>query len=388
MDPILPIIERIYAATAEEAVWEEVAVALRDAVGASGAMLLAISGPEAALESLHGATMDPAAIRDYADYFHRIDPLLHSPALDRRSPLVITRSEALLPHEEYLRSEFYNDYARIFGVARVVGATGVLDAGSEFRFALHRPQHREAFRQQDMAVLNVTLPHLRRGLQIREQLRSANPSLSSRMLDALPVAALVIDTTLAVRYANAPAASLCTPEAGIRLARDGSRPGAPLALRLAGSSEMARLTVLVRSVALHGGPGGAFRLRSSPDGRQRSVAVLVSPLPSGLQAGMPSAAPGRAPGLALVILRPLDNTLPPASMLQDLFGLTQAEAEVALGLAGGTRAEELAVRRERTLATIRAQVRAVLEKTGTMNLRELEALLASLAAATPPARED
>nr|MCV4208918.1 hypothetical protein [Roseomonas sp. SXEYE001] len=385
----MPLIERIYAATAEEAPWQEVAVAFRDAVGAFTAALFSIPGPKTTLELLHGSTLDPAAVRDYVAYYQRIDPMLHSPTLKQGGPLVIARGEKLVPQEEYLRSEFYIDYAKKFGMARIIGALGTFEDGGEFRLVLHRPQHKSAFRQQDMALLMATVPHLRRGLQIRRQLGSAHASLSSRMLDALPVAALVVDTSLTLRYANAPAASLCTSEeSGIRLVRDGARPGAPLTLRLRGSSEMAKLTLLVRSVALHGTSGGAFRLRPGPDGHPRSVAILVSPLPTGLQAGAPSAAPGRAPGLALVILRPLDGALPVASVLQDLFGLTPAEAEVALGLAGGTSAEKLAERRERTLATIRAQVRAVLDKTGTMNLRELEALLASLAVATPPRPED
>ena len=65
-------------------------------------------------------------------------------------------------------------------------------------------------------------------------------------------------------------------------------------------------------------------------------------------------------------------------MLRELFGLTRAEAEVAQALTGGTSTVAVAARRGLSEATVRSQVRAVLDKTGAANLRDLERLLTSL----------
>ncbi|HEY8611842.1 MAG TPA: hypothetical protein VIL69_11195 [Roseomonas sp.] len=384
MEDTASIIGRIYAAAAGEADWTEAILPLHRALGAATSSLFAASGPEGAMESLHGAGFDPADLHAYAGHYHRLDPWLQrlGPALGSTAPHVILGESVLAP-DAYRRTEFYNDFGRRAGLEWVAGAVGRLGPAGRFNLGFQRPPGQEAFSPQDIALLAAATPHLQRGLQLRERLRAAAAAPSLRVLDALPEAALVLDAELGVRHANATATRLCGPASGIFLARDGSRPGASQVLRLAGAAEGARLASLVRGVALLGMAGGAFRLTA---GRQPPIALLVSPLPAALRSCAGGDTPGTAPGLALVLLRPLERTPPPAQLLQDLFGLTVAEAKVASGLAGGTRAEDLAARRGVSLATIRAQVRAVLEKTGTLNLRELEALLASLPL-PPPAGE-
>jgi DNA-binding NarL/FixJ family response regulator len=65
-------------------------------------------------------------------------------------------------------------------------------------------------------------------------------------------------------------------------------------------------------------------------------------------------------------------------LLRGLFGLTRAEAEVARALSGGATKRAVAAARGLREATVRTQVRAVLDKTGAANLRDLERLLAGL----------
>ena len=90
---------------------------------------------------------------------------------------------------------------------------------------------------------------------------------------------------------------------------------------------------------------------------------------------------GTVPGRALVLLRNLGpaSGLPASTLLRDLFGLTRSEAEVARALAGGATKARVAAERGLRETTIRTHVRALLDKTGAANLRELERLLAGLA---------
>ena len=85
-------------------------------------------------------------------------------------------------------------------------------------------------------------------------------------------------------------------------------------------------------------------------------------------------------GQALILLRDLTARQEPlrARLLQDLFGLTRAEAEVACALAGGAPKSAVAAKRGSQVSTVRTQVRSVLEKTGAANLRDLERLLSRL----------
>jgi DNA-binding NarL/FixJ family response regulator len=63
-----------------------------------------------------------------------------------------------------------------------------------------------------------------------------------------------------------------------------------------------------------------------------------------------------------------------------LFGLTSAEAAIAIALASGEAAEEIAARRRRSQATVRTQIRAVLRKTDCASVLDMAMLLTRLRA--------
>jgi DNA-binding CsgD family transcriptional regulator len=86
---------------------------------------------------------------------------------------------------------------------------------------------------------------------------------------------------------------------------------------------------------------------------------------------------GRCRGLSAV--QPLA-----AQALQQLFALTAAEADVALTLAMGRSADEIALERGVSLPTVRTQIRQILEKTGALHLRDLIRLLTGIPTVRPP----
>jgi DNA-binding CsgD family transcriptional regulator len=229
-------------------------------------------------------------------------------------------------------------------------------------------------------MLGQLLPHLRRAMQLRHRLATstvqAPPSLAA--LDALAAGVLVLDAEMHVLVANAAAEAMAGPDGALRLG-----PGSPgngsgrTVARALHNGENAALAALVRATALQGSPGGAVPLRDA-DG-WTVAAALVSPLPRRLAEARGTIA-GRVAGQALVLLRALK---PPGAaadprQLRDIFGLTAAEAEVACALLGGATKETVAARRNLQVSTINTQVRAILEKTGAANLRDLERLLGGL----------
>jgi DNA-binding CsgD family transcriptional regulator len=86
----------------------------------------------------------------------------------------------------------------------------------------------------------------------------------------------------------------------------------------------------------------------------------------------------------VLITDPADGPVLAEPALQQLFGLTMAEAGVALALAAGRSAEEIAGARGVGLPTVRTQIRQILEKTGAGHLRDLVRLLAGLPATRQP----
>jgi len=80
----------------------------------------------------------------------------------------------------------------------------------------------------------------------------------------------------------------------------------------------------------------------------------------------------------LVAFDPEIRQAPPADMLKRMFALTEAEADVAIGIACGRRVAEIAVDRGVKVETVRSHSKTVFAKTRTRGQAELAALMARL----------
>jgi DNA-binding CsgD family transcriptional regulator len=92
------------------------------------------------------------------------------------------------------------------------------------------------------------------------------------------------------------------------------------------------------------------------------------------------------PHAILVVTLPEMPRLPEAATLRAAFGLTPAEARVALALAGGADAKAIAAASGTSADTVRLQVKAVLAKTGMPRQAALVALLHRMAGPIPSGR--
>jgi len=130
---------------------------------------------------------------------------------------------------------------------------------------------------------------------------------------------------------------------------------------------------------------------------QRSSLALLPPVPLARHHGRPLLAyllrleavtvDAFAPCQAIVVLVDPDHrAVPPGDHLRLLFGLTQAEARLAVALAAGTALDECANALEISRETARTQLKRVFAKTGTQRQAELVALLAQLPAPSPAPR--
>ena len=91
---------------------------------------------------------------------------------------------------------------------------------------------------------------------------------------------------------------------------------------------------------------------------------------------------------ASIVLLTLDPELwpePSDAMLSQAFGLTQTEAEVAIGVVSGKTLPRIAADRGVKVGTIRAHLKAIFSKTDTRNQADLTRVLTRLAFLMPPA---
>src|SRR4051794_36588809 len=125
--------------------------------------------------------------------------------------------------------------------------------------------------------------------------------------------------------------------------------------------------------------GGAARLRLDADdwGVIRPEAGQGRPL---ILRAVPIAERATAGPQTVVILVDLEAVpQPTAETLQTIFGLTPAEARLAIEMALGKSPEEIAQATHVAVGTVRNQLHAIFAKTGTHRQGELVALLARVA---------
>jgi PAS domain-containing protein len=325
----------------------------------------------------------------YSAHFHRVDPYV---ARARRD-FVEARSHhlgraklgsELVAERDLLQSEFYLDFARHHERRYMIGGmVGVTDATP---IALYRGDRATPFDERDAQLLQTLLPHLQRAVELRLRLArdEHSTSLTRAALDALPVGVGVVDAGLRIRFVNDIARNyLAVPDAGLYSIRSGPYSGSGVYLAAMSRDEAAMLRRLVASATARGA-GGAMRV-ASRDGAV--MAVMVSPAPKGLAVDVIGGEDSASETLALLVMRPLDRKMAPRSeMLCELFGFSRAEAEVAVALGGGATAEGVARQRGVSLMTVRSQIRSVLSKSDSENLRDFERTMAMLAALAPRER--
>lgn len=376
--------ESLYDAAAGGTPWPAVERALKAATGARTAVLMVGDVATGQVEILWREGFADDAVLAYQRHYRHVDLwTTRAASLVARGadPGRILTNGTLVQDSELLRSEFYNDFGRQLGLRWVAGTVATLGEAGAMPICLHRPDDAQPFGPEHRRLLDALLPHVRRSLQLRHRLRGTEARTGLAALDALPQPVVVVDAELRVLLANPAAEALAAaPRPGFRLqlARIPAGPSGGQRVFLAPilAAEARGLAALVQATA-QGGPGGALRLS---DGAGEAVlAALVAPLPARLGGGQGSIGAARVPGRAVLFLRALARGAPPrAPLLRELFGLTRSEAEVAQALAGGLSKVAIAGARGLKETTVRTQVRAILEKTGTANLRELERLLAGL----------
>jgi DNA-binding CsgD family transcriptional regulator len=322
---------------------------------------------------------------EYASRYVVLDPYRTAARGVSLDETVRRRGDVRLGHEiipdvSYVNSEFYADFGSRSSRRYMIG--GLITMSKVIPLGLHRDAASKPFSEEDKRKLSLLLPHLQRALQMRDRLAPVAPGLGAGALDTLPIGVIIVDREMRVLHTNAVAAALLIDsQCGLstahhRLARGTSKP-ALFARHPDDHAQLCRLVI----AASRGSAGGGMQIRARPgalpDG-SATLSALVGPalrhLNSSSQPNMgTSVFHGAATVLVRHLLRP---STPPVKLLLDLFGLSRSEAEVAVALAGGVTAEDVAHTRCVSLDTVRSQIRSVLGKTNASGLRDLERIIA------------
>ncbi len=254
-----------------------------------------------------------------------------------------------------LKDDVYNDFCRAYDLPH--GVQTVLRQGDGWMIGLavnrtHRDGISSADERQHFAD---AVPHALQAVQLQWAMDNQGVALLSKGYEQVSLAAFILDGVGLVR-ALTPAAEAALG-AGLNLRER--------RLRLADKDEQIELDTAILG-ALASVPRAATLVVGVAGAHAAPRLVTVAPV--GLDSGAFNFAPR-----AVVVVRGRQGDAHRAALFRHAFGLTLAEAEVALALARGLSREEIAVARGVAPATVHAQLKAIFAKLDVS--REVELVL-------------
>ena len=349
-------VEEIYDAAVDDDAFGQLASRLAEAVGARSGVLHwrdpSDGAEDVSYSGYFSYTQMAAFERDFADCD------LWSAAIRQqdRTNRAWNCDEFVAP-AVYERSRIYNEWIRPMGddTFHCLGASIRTPSGiGEIGF--HRGKSQPAFDDDTVQAVNAILVHFQRMVVIRSKLRAAGRTGAT--LDVTAHAVFTLGPQGRVLDHNAAADAMLRRDDGLMLRGD------RLAARSTGDQNMLHAAI-ARATSAEGAEACALLVHRT-EGPPYEVSV----------ASVHKAGLGRH-----VVVLVTDRTARDASLesrVRNLYGLTQAEAEVAVRLTEGASVERLSTERGVAIGTVRTQIKSIAAKMGCSRQSELVANIGNL----------
>lgn len=344
-DAFSSVVERIYAAATEPGLWPDALHALARAVGGT-ACGIRVESLETPSVSQTWIGLEPDFERAYVEHYWTADVW----ALEAKHGTVGTArvSDELVDPRVASKNAFLHELCTPFELDDLVGGLVSLTPKTMVSFAAMKSRGHRPFDASHAQLVERLVPHVRRALHVEDALAGARSGERTAwaVVDRLPAGAFVLDAKRRVVHANA---------AGSRMLGEG------LALDTRSIREL--LTTLEPCALTVNG---------------KVLAAVAVPLPAPESVFDLTHDRGRT---LVVVTDPSARVLPPGELLAQVYGLTAAEARVALLVGRGLAPKEAAEQLGTAWNTVRAQLRAVYAKTRTTGQSGLVRLLVMLGTA-------
>ena len=281
---------------------------------------------------------------------------------------VVVPSDAILPLSNLQRTAFFDEVMRPqeLGHSAMIGLAQKPDFG--VGFSLNRGPRQGPYGDQELRFLEKLIPHMRRSVRlgVRMDAYKALQRAEWQTLESLAVGVILLDRKARVLFANSAARSLGGEHGPLRLRQSKVAHISP--------SHSRRLDDVVQS-ALQGTPMAAIAVPRADGGSPLTIlasSVRAQDVDRFADASLKGAA------VLLFIIDAANKAGIPASVLMDAYGLTPAEAKVALAISSGLSIPETAKALRLSPNTIKTQLRGVFSKSGLSRQTELARMIASI----------
>jgi DNA-binding CsgD family transcriptional regulator len=353
-------VQRIYDAALTANAWQPMLESVVDLMGGNHAMLFARDPARANADVAKYAGLDE---RVFAGFLSPEAAGWIEPSMRAAPPGAVVIQSRLVPDRDFERSDFYNDFVRPAGGFHGM-AIGHATPTLSSLFVVCRRRQAGDFESKDAAVLQTLSPHLALALQVRQRLDVTDLGAAGAFatIDQLGAAFMIVDAKAAVVFANEAAVRLFRDGRGLHLDRDGI-----CGKDAAASRTLRRL--IARCAVVGASNGSAAGVVELPYREWQALRIAVAPFRPeriGLDTGWSA-----RPLALLIVTDPAQERDARKAQLRRRFGLTPAEADVAMEITRGDGRKAAAARLGVADSTARMHLTRVFEKTGVHRQAEL-----------------
>jgi DNA-binding CsgD family transcriptional regulator len=357
------VLDLIYDAAAENDLWSEALTGIADLTHSQGGILFGQSLTAQKVYFDFNGRLDETCNRAYQER-HMRNPW--STYMESQPVGRLVTSDEAIEVSDLRKSAFYDEVLRPQDITH--NGMMALAAREDFRAAFNmcRSADHGPHDPDEQRFLEWLSPHLCRSVALGFRIDGylAMQHAAFDVLERLADGVVILDRRQRVAFANA-AARRFASDGLLRLQQ---------AISTCSSAHSQRLADLIRS-ALQGSAGGTMSLPHHADGRL--LTILVTSI-RGKDLGRLSDAGMKDAAVLVFVIDPANRRSIPLAQIMDAYGLTQAEARVALAASSGTTILETAQLLKLSPNTIKTHLRRVFAKTATGRQAELAGLMTAV----------
>jgi DNA-binding CsgD family transcriptional regulator len=360
------LVSAIHDAALDVERWPSAIEMLADVLGATGGSLLRqdfVTGKGA----MFSARTDSQFSNRYNQYFYKLN-VLPKRAGHRRVGSCLT-DRVILPKEEFIRTEFYNDYLKPFKVQGVLKIYLHADETCEGYLSFGSSSTRHDWEAEHIELLTSLAAHLVCATQVNRRLQSTRliNKGTLEVFDRLSEAVAITDGDGRPVLLNQAAEAMIAEADGIAI-KD-------CKLQVGNRSETALLQKMIAATSRgEVRSPEASTLTISRPSRRRAYRLFVAPMRR-TRNWLPS-----EPGGAIIFIRDPESARPlvDKAYLCDLYGLTPTETNLAIELMQGGRLTAAAETLGIATSTAKSHLKRIFDKTGAHRQAELVRLAAEI----------
>ena len=387
-ETFLALVDRIYEAACDTAKWPEFLSAFASAVQGRGTLIYSHNfetgdASAASGEAFPNAVVgfDPHFLQTLEKHYNHVNVWAQNETLLKPGRPVT--GAMLFPTCKLPETEFYQDWLRPQEYFHALGGVVVQNGPWAMKFSSLRSRRAGDFNSEEMRLYQALIPHLARAAHIQRRfafLQSLSTA-SLAVLDTVPAAVMLLDSSARALHSNASAEAELRRGDPFRLALSGE-----ICVQGAPHAQAALRTVIRTAVDPAIGVNEGLPMVAQVSRRNgEKLSVQALPLPHGKHAERDSTI-GRGLAACALVIHGVASRIPAVGpqLLRHVYGLTPAEVQIALAIAEGETVNQYAERRRISRNTAVSQLKRAFDKTGLRRQSELVRwLLLSSAALIP-----